>query len=654
MSVSTPDDYARSIEETRDALFSVLTGGTADAFSIALRRQTLAFMEEDWQLRKNEILKFYEFKAQSGLTGPFLWQSETAKRASAELRKYEPNDADVLRKNAEYMNAVTTQLNSLNVKAHTLGDCDLNYFIEEVYLLDQQKTLVQLVKNEFIRAVQDYMADHRYDPQFYRDSATVGMVAVLTARQDLVVSLWLARNQGSTASTYAVPDPSFAAEVLAGGIECLPYIGNAIGVVEAVVGRDLFCRKLSDFDRALLLAFFLVPAANKFIKGGRAVYTALRLETLYGRAAWGKLLKLGELFAVHHSPPVGKVLRDAAALVKLKKPIPKALLTDAEKALATLVGKAAPTAVAPATTAAERSLLEALAKLGTAKPVLKELDSFALRRVAEASVTKKGPNMAMAKGQLLEEFKESRTVKLLRDQFGPKALGLDAAGSPKVQFYPGHVISDSSKRKLTDGMVARTLEGPEIQPAWYGARSPDEIRNVQGVLEVLAVDEAKSGRSSAGDLRYIYELTDAERASFAALAVRRLERAKALAAKEGKPFTKTLEEFQNEIRKEFKPGELGGQARVDIERLDQLEDGSLPSIFIGELEYLVRLKSASKTKIFGVLPKDVPSKGMVRRLQKAVKDGGEGLNFEVIGMNITTSELEQITAQALDLASKAK
>jgi hypothetical protein len=71
----------------------------------------------------------------------------------------------------------------------------------------------------------------------------------------------------------------------------------------------------------------------------KGVYMALRLERMYGRANWAKLIKLGELFALHHSPPVGKILHKAGTLVKAGKALPAPLAKDVEKALATLTGK---------------------------------------------------------------------------------------------------------------------------------------------------------------------------------------------------------------------------------------------------------------------------------------------------------------------------
>ncbi|MDX2214936.1 MAG: pre-toxin TG domain-containing protein [Oculatellaceae cyanobacterium bins.114] len=548
------------------------------------------------------------------------------------------------------MEAVTKRLETLNVRAHTSGKCDAVYFVEERYLLKEEITLVQSVKNEFIKAVQAYMAEHRYDPEFYKNSAIVGLATVLEERQDIVYALRLASSQGAKVTQFDVPDTPLSAEVIAGVLECLPYIGNALSLVEAIEGRDLFCRKLSTFERAMLLTFVLIPGASRFVKAGKGAYTALRLERMYGRANWTKLIKLGELFALRNSPPVAKVLREAGILVKAEKKIPAQLAKDVDKALSTLTGKAGVAVVPPVTTATEKAVLEALGKLGAAKPVLKELDSFALKRVADAGVTKKGLSVTMAKGQLLEEFKESRTVRLLQEQFGSKALGLDV-GKAKLQYYPGHLLTDSNKRKLTDGLVARVLPSKDIQQVWYGQRTPEQIKNIQGVLEILAIDEAKSGKASARDLKYIYEVSEVERAGLQSIASKRFERAKLQALKEGKPFNKTLEDAQKEVAKEYKLGELGGQARIDLERLDFFEDGTLPSIFVGDLEYLVYLKNGLRTKIFGVLPKDVPSKGIVRRLQRSVKEGGEGLNFEVLGINITQRELEELTQEVLKLAN---
>ena len=368
---------------------------------------------------------------------------------------------------------------------------------------------------------------------------------------------------------------------------------------------------------------------------------------MYGRGAWSKLLGFAERTVLSNSPPAKVILKEAGLLVKAEQKLTASLAKDAEKALATLGGKGAVTV--PSRSAAEKLLLEELRKLGSAKAVIKELDELALKRVVDAAATKAGPSVAMAKGQLLEEFKEARTVRLLQEHLGVKALGLEA-GKMRPQYFPGHMLRDDAGRKITDGLVARRVASGKVQQAWYGKRSPEQTKKIEGVLDVLAVDECKGGRASARDLGYMRDVTTADRVVLDAVAVKRFEKAKRQAATAGKPLTTTLEDIQKDVAKEYKMGEMGGQARADVERLDAFEDGSLPSIFVGDAEYPVRLKSISSTKIFGVLPKDVAksSGALVRKLQS------QGLNFEVLGINIIQKELEDVAAEVLQKAATAK
>ncbi len=98
--------------------------------------------------------------------------------------------------------------------------------------------------------------------------------------------------------------------------------------------------------------------------------------------------------------------------------------------------------------------------------------------------------------------------------------------------------------------------------------------------------------------------------------------------------------------------EWGGQVRRDIERLSptvssNLENVSpydefLSTIFIGPPDAKIGVKvklSPTRTKIFGVLPHDVPS-GSISKNLRALK-----YNFEVLGMDVAANELTAISAE---------
>ena len=88
----------------------------------------------------------------------------------------------------------------------------------------------------------------------------------------------------------------------------------------------------------------------------------------------------------------------------------------------------------------------------------------------------------------------------------------------------------------------------------------------------------------------------------------------------------------DDIEKEIVLSEKGGQVRRDFERLHENADGSLAKLMVGTEEMTVRV-SPTKTKIFGVLPKDVGIGTMEQDLRAL------GYDFEVLGMNVTEKEL---------------
>jgi hypothetical protein len=63
------------------------------------------------------------------------------------------------------------------------------------------------------------------------------------------------------------------------------------------------------------------------------------------------------------------------------------------------------------------------------------------------------------------QLKESRTVKLLRQQFGKRALGLEGIGIP--EYFPGHMLTDAKNAKIMDGIVGTRLPKSQIKAQWW-------------------------------------------------------------------------------------------------------------------------------------------------------------------------------------------
>ena len=250
--------------------------------------------------------------------------------------------------------------------------------------------------------------------------------------------------------------------------------------------------------------------------------------------------------------------------------------------------------------------------------MLEGLDEFAMQRILE-----KGPNVDHLKGQLLEELVESRLVPWLRDRAGSFALGIETGGK-KLEFIPGHMIRDAGGRQITDGILA--------------------YRN-SGVLEIVGIFEAKAGRRAARELSLasgsISSLSKADRAELRAYAKDVLREQRAVAQDVGKPFKKTLDEVEREVAL----SELGGQVRRDIERLSQNADNTLAQIRVGADLMPARL-SPTRTKFFGVLPRDVsPS-----LIERELRDGG--FSFEILGVDMKQRDLKSIAEKLKPIAEQ--
>lgn len=246
-------------------------------------------------------------------------------------------------------------------------------------------------------------------------------------------------------------------------------------------------------------------------------------------------------------------------------------------------------------------------------PILKMLDEHAIGRVLA-----KGPSVDHLKGQLLEELIESRVVPWLSSRGGGFALGIMVPAGKKLEFIPGHLVRDTAGRQISDGLLAYR----------DGER-----------LMIAVVFEAKAGKRCARELSLkrgtLSSLTDAERKELRANAkdVWREQRDTALAA--GKPFKKTLDD----VEKEYALSELGGQVRRDVERLTDAE------VRVGTETFPVTI-SPTRTKFFGVLPRDVRAATIEKELKEA------GFNYEIIGADIRSKDLVAAGDKLKPLAEK--
>ena len=156
--------------------------------------------------------------------------------------------------------------------------------------------------------------------------------------------------------------------------------------------------------------------------------------------------------------------------------------------------------------------------------------------------------------------------------------------------------------------------------------------------------EAKAGKRAARELSLksgsVSKLTDDELAELRANAkdVWREQRDAAKAA--GQPFKKSLAD----VEKEYALSERGGQIRRDVERLAEGDSG-LAKIRVAGQTLPVRI-SPTKTKFFGVLPRDVGAATIERELKES------GFAYEILGVDIKAGRLKEVAEKLKPLAEK--
>jgi hypothetical protein len=565
-------------------------------------------MAEDLSQRPEAVV-LYEHRSENGIRGPALWHIQSERRSAERFERPAFAPEQWSAKENEYLELVR------RIRALQRPDYAFNDRKNGVVYVQQDNPVVASVVTEVIHALARYVAQHAADEDFFSVSATAGMLRLLSERPELVADLRLAQELPRDGSSWEVAvDRPATVGVVEAAIGVIPVVGTVVALYEAYSGRDLFEYRLTPLERGALAAFSLVPTVARFVKGGRVLYTAARLEALYGppAARWNVALAVAE--RVELDPAAVRTIAKAEAVVRSGAKMEPQVARELGDALSRLGLR---NAGAPRTATLGSYLSDALNNVISAKAFLGELDELALHRVIE-----KGPNVSLMKGQLLEELLESRIAKWLRDPAGAPALGISRPGRT-LEFIPGHLVRDADGRQITDGMLGYR-EG--------------------GVLKLVAIFEAKSGSGAARELRLtagvsVDKLPPAARAELRAYA-RDVMRSRAIRARRaGEPFPTKPDEIEkliDEIERKIARSELGGQVTRDIERLHENADGTLVQVVIGGERAPVQI-SPTRTRVFGLLPKDVKPGAMAQTL----KD--QGYSFEVFGMNVTEKELVELS-----------
>lgn len=611
--------YQSVLGEAEASLKLQLSNGRASASEIAVSRRAWEIMTAQLKSNPDSVLVYEHLPPDplSGFKGAQRWRSDMHRRANDELFPHLSSDAAseaYIRKRREYIELGARNVQSPDMRYNSVVDRQRgrSYLYRENPLIPR---IMQVIASELVLWFDEYPVDREFYQRgyFLKWSAKAGMGLFLQERPDIVVLLRIAQTLplDTEVSEVAVDRPAIV-EAVELAIGLIPAVGSIVATYEAYSGLDLFGFHLTDLERGILGASVLLPIAGRVVKGGRAIYSETRLVNLYGRdaATWSRAVRAGGQTTSRR--PALRVIEEAETAIRTQRGLNRTLAQRAATELPNVVRGSA-----SVSSTVDQAVTDLFRQLTSRHSVLRSLDELALQRVLE-----RGPNVDHLKGQLLEELMEARVVPWLRDRAGSFALGVQTGGK-QLEFIPGHLIRDASGRQITDGILA--------------------YRN-NGILEVAAIFEAKAGRRAARELSLasnsISSLSAADRAELRSYARDVLREQRAAAQEAGKPFNKTLEEVEREVAL----SELGGQVRRDIERLSKNADGTLAQIRIGSNLLPVSL-SPTRTKFFGVLPKDV-NRSLI---ESELREGG--FNFEIIGVDITQRDLRSIAGEMVPLAT---
>jgi hypothetical protein len=604
--------YEAARDAAKKRLAAALLSGSASATALALARRSLEVMERELANPLSVLIYDALPADDKGFKGADRWRIACEKKAADDVvPEFLPPDA-LLKKAEEYLELGRLIVSRKPVRQQAVVDKQNG----KSYLIHGELPIVADVMKLIASELMAWFRAQPNSKAVMSMSARAGLATMLSERPDLVVLVRLAQNAPLDSEVRNVPvDRPAVVEAIELAIAFVPVVGNAVAAYEAYTGKDLFGYSLTDVERGILGASVLLPIAGRLVKGGRVLYTEARLVQLYGRdaAAWSKVVKAGGRAETAGTFEAIRDIENAAAELRAKTKIVGQVATEAAPAI-----KEAIKGSSSASSAVDAEIAKLLGDLHAASSTMKSLDAPAIRRCVE-----KGPNVDHLKGQLLEELLESKVLPWLRTRTGSFALGVQVPAGKKLEFIPGHMLRDVRGRQITDGILAYRHNG---------------------VLEIVAVFEAKAGQNAARELSKskgsLSSLTEAERAELRAYARDILRDRRLEARRNGKLYRKKLADIMREIAL----SEHGGQVRRDIERLSQSTAGRAV-LNVGS-ELIPVSISVQKTKFFGIVPKNTTTKTIEAQLQK------EKFRYEMIAVDVKASELKTLSEKMKPLAEK--
>ena len=604
------EPYKRAVAEQERKFRLAMAAGKASAFELALLRVTWEIMRDELMSAPKSVLVWDRMGADPkfGFKGPDRWVQASLQKASERISPQYGSREQLARKYEEYLDL---SLEILRWGQHKQG-LIVDKQAGKQYLIFGAQPIVGEIMKLLSTELMAWLNAQPNTRILIESPARYGLATMLTERRDLATLLRVAETLPLDVEVSEVPvDRPAMVEAIEFAVGLIPVVGNIVAAYEAWSGNDLFGYKLSELERGILGASVLLPTAGRLVKGGRALYTEARLVSMYGRdaATWSKAIGASGRGLAERKALTA--VETAERTLRIKKALGGAVAREAADAVPRLTKD-----IAAVATKVDQKVVELLKELRSAHPQLRVLDELSLERVLA-----KGPNVDHLKGQMLEELVESRVVPWLSTREGGFALGITVPTGKKLEFIPGHLIRDTAGRQISDGML---------------------VYRDGETLVIAAVFEAKAGKNAARELSVkrgsLSTLNEAERAELRANAKDVWLEQRDAAKAAGQPFKKTVED----VEREYILSERGGQVRRDVERLADAVEGN-SRIRVGTQELAVKL-SPTKTKFFGVLPKDVRA----ATIEAELKDSG--FAYEILGVDIKASALKDIAEKLKPLA----
>jgi hypothetical protein len=230
-----------------------------------------------------------------GSTGPFEWHRKVLATAGESLMPPVLDDktaAAIADKIFEYSHlaGLLKSYKERSLRSISIPKKGISYLLSE-------NSATQAVLNAIADELGRWVNKHKFDPGFLKYDTNWGLGELLAERTDLVVALRVAQLKPveSEKLYIGINRPLFVT-VSEIAIAFIPVVGNAVAAYEAYSGEDIFGYDLDVVDRAVLGVSVLLPFIGRFVKGGKALYTASRMAQLYGRdaAEWPRVMSAAE------------------------------------------------------------------------------------------------------------------------------------------------------------------------------------------------------------------------------------------------------------------------------------------------------------------------------------------------------------------------